>query len=466
MQTIVIQTQSKIISSDSLTPVSAFLRLRDRHAQCILLESNENGDVQNSKSIIAAHPLISIKADTLNTATVFINKEETAYTKVNPKMLLQNLIQSVDTENKSLANAFYGYFSYDSIPFFESIALKNDKIDIPLLSYSLYAYVLVFDHFKDTLTIYCNNLSGTTFQLVDIEQVLKNYPNTNSFFESSGNYNSNFIDADFLSAINRGIQHCLVGDVFQIVLSRRFSTPFIGDEFEVYRALRNINPSPYLFYFDFGDFKLFGSSPESLVKITKDKAILNPIAGTYKKTGDAAIDYNNIAALQLDVKENAEHVMLVDLARNDLSKVGENTNVTKYKEVHQYSHLIHLVSEVETTITNDMNCIDIFGAVFPAGTLSGAPKYKAMQLIADLEPTPRSFYGGAIGLIGLDNTMNQAIMIRTLLSKNYRLHLQAGAGIVAQSVPEKELEEVNTKLGALKLAIEKASKKVLKKIMQ
>jgi anthranilate synthase component I len=466
MENIHINTQSKKISADIITPVSAYLKLRDKHPQCILLESNENGDIQNSKSIIGLQPIISIQSNGKKSTSICINGNESNDKKTDAIETMKILMAAIKSEEKNLANSFYGYFSYDSIPLFEDITLQNDKIDVPLFNYSIYAYILVFDHFNDTVEIYCNNLPNTAFDITYIENLLKITAPTESFFECISELSSDANDTEFLSQINKGIQHCLIGDVFQIVLSRAFKTNFIGDEFEVYRSLRNINPSPYLFFFDFGDFKLFGSSPESLVKINNNTATVNPIAGTYKKTGDVEKDLANINALKLDEKENAEHVMLVDLARNDLSKLGRNTIVTKYKEVHHYSHLIHLVSEVQSEMPESSHCLDVFGSVFPAGTLSGAPKYKAMQLIDTLEQNNRSFYGGAIGIIGLDNTMNQAIMIRTILSKNYSLHLQAGAGIVAKSIPEKELEEVNTKLGALKMAIEQATIKTNHKVIQ
>jgi anthranilate synthase component I len=457
MENIYITTQAKKISADIITPVSAYLKLRDKHPQCILLESTENGDIQNSKSIIGIQPIVSIQSNGKIATSIYVNGKESKDTNTDAIETMKVLMAAIKCQEKNLANSFYGYFSYDSISLFEDISLQNEKIDIPLFNYSIYAYILVFDHFNDTVEICCNNLPDTAFDIAYIENILKTAAPSESFFEFISDLKSNIDDQTFLNHINKGIQHCLIGDVFQIVLSRAFTTNFIGDDFEVYRSLRNINPSPYLFFFDFGDFKLFGSSPESLVKIEKNKATVNPIAGTYRKTGDLEKDLANINALKLDEKENAEHVMLVDLARNDLSKFGKNTSVTKYKEVHQYSHLIHLVSEVQAEIATSSHCLDVFGSVFPAGTLSGAPKYKAMQLIDEIEQNNRSFYGGAIGIIGLDNTMNQAIMIRTILSKNHSLHLQAGAGIVAKSIPEKELEEVNTKLGALKLAIEQAS---------
>ncbi len=264
-------------------------------------------------------------------------------------------------------------------------------------------------------------------------------------------------DEAYMQMVQKGIKSCLRGDVFQIVLSRRFKKPFTGDEFNVYRTLRSINPSPYLFYFDYGDYRLFGSSPESQLIIKNGKAIVHPIAGTFKRTGDEEKDNALADALLLDAKENAEHTMLVDLARNDLSRVCTNVEVSQYRQVHYYSHVIHMVSEVTGKVAEGSNPFFLLAASFPAGTLSGAPKFKAMELIDAYEPTPRSYYGGCVGSIGFDGSCNHAIMIRTFLSKQNTLHYQAGAGVVAASNPESELHEVNNKLGALKKAIEIAA---------
>jgi len=257
--------------------------------------------------------------------------------------------------------------------------------------------------------------------------------------------------------VKKGIASCHRGDVFQIVLSRRFEQPFTGDELNVYRALRSINPSPYLFFFDYGDYKLMGSSPEAQIIIKNGKAVVHPIAGTFKRTGDDETDKKEADRLLLDAKENAEHVMLVDLARNDLSRLCDDVKVEHYREVQYFSHVIHLVSEVSGSVRPGTNPFELLAKTFPAGTLSGAPKIKAMQLIDAFEPTARGSYGGGIGFVGFDGSCNHAIMIRTFLSKQNTLVYQAGAGVVAASKPENELQEVNNKLGALKKAIEFAA---------
>jgi anthranilate synthase component 1 len=312
---------------------------------------------------------------------------------------------------------------------------------------------LAFNHFKDELFICENQVKGVESELESLESLIRSkdvpvYP-----FAPKGDESSNMTNEEYKEMVNKGIQSCHRGDVFQIVLSRRFQQSFIGDEFNVYRALRSVNPSPYLFFFDYGDYKLMGSSPESQLIIKDRQAVVHPIAGTYKRTGDDEIDARETERLLKDAKENAEHVMLVDLARNDLSRVCDDVTVAHYKQVQYYSHVIHLVSEVTGKVKPNSNPFELMAKTFPAGTLSGAPKFKAMELIDKYEPTARSYYGGAIGFVGFDGSCNHAIMIRTFMSRNNTLVYQAGAGIVAASNPESELQEVNNKLGALKKAI-------------
>jgi anthranilate synthase component 1 len=313
--------------------------------------------------------------------------------------------------------------------------------------------VIAIDHFRDELFLIENHIDGIEGGKQIVENVICSRDLPQFPFELDGVEQSNLIDEEYLALVEKGISHCYRGDVFQIVLSRRFEQKFKGDEFNVYRALRMVNPSPYLFYFDYGEYKLMGSSPESQLIVSNGKAIVHPIAGTFKRTGDDVTDALEAERLLLDPKENAEHVMLVDLARNDLSRVCKNVGVTQYRKVKYYSHVIHLVSEVTGDVEENANPFLLMAKTFPAGTLSGAPKYKAMQLIEAYEKTPRSFYGGAIGYIGFDGTSNQAIMIRSFLSKGNTLFYQAGAGIVSSSVPALELQEVNNKLWSLKKSV-------------
>ena len=317
----------------------------------------------------------------------------------------------------------------------------------------MYQYVIAINHFKDELYLCENKVKGLETDISLIVSLIKSKDVPVFPFKATGEETSNLADEEYMNMVEKGKQSCHRGDVFQIVLSRRFQQTFTGDEFNVYRALRTVNPSPYLFYFDYNDYRLMGSSPESQLIIKNNKAVVHPIAGTFKRTGNDEQDEMLAEKLLKDPKENAEHVMLVDLARNDLSRRADNVHVSSYRKVHYYSHVIHLVSEVTGTPKPQTNPFELLASTFPAGTLSGAPKFRAMELIGELEPTSRSFYGGAIGFVGFDGSCNHAIMIRTFLSRNNTLYYQAGAGIVSKSNTESELQEVNNKLMALRAAI-------------
>jgi anthranilate synthase component 1 len=325
------------------------------------------------------------------------------------------------------------------------------------LRYRLYQYVVAINHFNEELYLCENIVQGIEGDINLLSSLIFSRDVPVFPFATTGPVSSNMTDEAYREMVREGIAACLRGDVFQIVLSRRFAQPFSGDEFNVYRALRSVNPSPYLFYFDYGDYRLFGSSPESQLIIDKGKAVVHPIAGTFRRTGNPENDRMEAERLKNDAKENAEHVMLVDLARNDLSRHASEVEVSSYRKVQYFSHVIHLVSEVTGKVKDGAHPFDIMSDTFPAGTLSGAPKFKAMQLIDKLEPTARGYYGGAVGLIGLNGQFNHAIMIRTFMSRNNNLYCQAGAGVVAKSVPDNELEEVKNKLGALNRAVEVAA---------
>jgi anthranilate synthase component 1 len=353
----------------------------------------------------------------------------------------------------------FGYVNFDAIQHFENISFTTDKKEeyqIPEVKYCFYKYVVAIDHHKNLIHMIENLLENETSQMDYIHHLLVNLNFSTAKFETIDNETSNITDDEYKNMVTKGKEHCYRGDVFQIVLSRQFAQNYRGDDFNVYRSLRSINPSPYLFYFDYGDYRIFGSSPEAQIRINKNKAYIHPIAGTFKRTGNDEQDRELAEKLSKDPKENAEHVMLVDLARNDLSRNADNVIVETYREVQFYSHVIHLVSQVSGEITNKTNLIKVLGETFPAGTLSGAPKYKAMELIDKYENQNRGYYGGCIGYLGFDRTLNHAIMIRSFLSKNNKLFYQAGAGIVADSQEENELQEVNNKLAALKKAIEMA----------
>lgn len=474
MKKVLITTTVKKMLADVHTPVGIYLRLRDRFRDTILLESTDHHAAENSYSFICINAIAGIEIRDLQAIEFKLpneNPEKTALGDGDLKTLLWNFMQrfEVISENRKLARfaqGLFGYFSFDAVQFFETIEFNKEKTSateerpgagVPMARYRLYQYVIAINHYKDELLLLENKIAGLPGEIEVVESLIHSkdvpvYP-----FKTDSGETSNMSDSDYMEMVRKGISSCHRGDVFQIVLSRRFQQSFIGDEFNVYRALRNINPSPYLFFFDYGDYKLMGSSPEAQLIIRNGQAIMHPIAGTFRRTGDDATDQVKADELVKDPKENAEHVMLVDLARNDLSTVCSNVQVTQYRQVQYYSHVIHLVSEVVGEVVPGSNPFEILFKTFPAGTLSGAPKYRAMQLINEYEPTSRSFYGGAIGFVGFDGMCNHAIMIRTLLSKGNTLILQAGAGVVAASQPESELQEVNNKLNALKSAIEMAS---------
>lgn len=467
MKKIQITTVVKKMLADVYTPVGIYLRLRDRFRDTVLLESTDHHAAENSYSFICINAVggIEIKEGAVETKLPAQNPERKKLDGNDDlKTILWQYMQGFeatgsDEKAAQFAQGLYGYFGFDAVQHFETIRFKNavdDRNKIPLARYRLYQYVIAINHYRDELLLLENKIAGLESELAVVESLINSKDVPVFPFQTIGAESSNLSDEEYRQMVQKGIGSCYRGDVFQIVLSRRYQQKFSGDEFNVYRALRNVNPSPYLFFFDYGDYKLMGSSPEAQLVIRNGKAVMHPIAGTFRRTGDDATDQQRAGELLEDPKENAEHVMLVDLARNDLSTVCENVAVTTYRQVQYYSHVIHLVSEVTGDVKAGVNPFAVLFKTFPAGTLSGAPKYKAMQLIDAYEPTPRSFYGGAIGFVGFNGSCNHAIMIRTLLSKQNTLFLQAGAGVVAASNPESELQEVNNKLGALKKAIAQA----------
>lgn len=455
------QTTSKTILADLYTPVGVYMRLRDLYPQSALMESSDYHEKDNSRSFIGIDPMASV-AIGHGMATVTYPDGSTFQHEVNKEYrsdkAIHQLIDCIAVSGDDAKTCgLFGYTSFNAVRYFEDINVKDEtqaKNDAPDLLYILYKVVIVFDHFNNTLKIV--SLDGEA----KLDEVMRamNKANVKAYdFHPVGDVRSTLTDDEHRENIRRGIKHCLRGDVFQIVLSRRFIQSYEGDDFKLYRALRSINPSPYLFYFDFGGFRIFGSSPETHCRIEGRKAYIDPIAGTTKRTGDAEADRKGAEYLRNDPKENAEHVMLVDLARNDLSRNCHGVKVDFYKDLQYYSHVIHLVSRVSGELDNGADPIKAFIDTFPAGTLSGAPKVRAMQLISDYEPHNRGAYGGCIGYIGLDGSLNQAITIRTFVSRNGELWFQAGGGIVAKSDVEYELQEVNNKLGALRKAIIKAA---------
>ncbi len=465
METFNYTTNCKTILADLYTPVGVYMRLRDIYPQSALMESSDYHDKDNSRSFIGINPIASVAIAHGEAVISFpdgsqeqhiINKD------YGTAEAIHALIDRIHVEGEHMEYCgLYGYTSFNAVRYFENIAVKDEtleKNDAPDMLYILYKDIIVFDHFNSQLTIISISEKAQSTEITDILRAMGKANVQTYDFHPVGEVTSPLTDEEHKANIRRGIKHCLRGDVFQIVLSRRFIQKYEGDDFKLYRALRSINPSPYLFYFDFGGFRIFGSSPETHCRIEDRRAYIDPIAGTTKRTGDAEKDREGAEYLRKDPKENAEHVMLVDLARNDLSRNCHGVKVDFYKDLQYYSHVIHLVSRVSGELDEGADPIKAFIDTFPAGTLSGAPKVRAMQLISEYEPHNRGAYGGCIGYIGLNGSLNQAITIRTFVSRNGELWFQAGGGIVAKSDEEYELQEVNNKLGALRRAILMAEK--------
>ena len=455
------KTYHKKILADTVTPVSVYLKIRDRFPNSILLESSDYHANNNSFSYICCNPIASIKVEN-EVITKQFPDGVTEKIQITPQTNVVDIIDSFskafkadDNDYKFINNGLFGYMAYDAVRYFEDVKLsvKDDSIQIPDIYYAVYQNIIAINHFKNEAYLFAHCYE-TENNIPELEQLLniRNFATYN--FKIDGERESNLEDEEYREHVALAKKHCQRGDVFQLVLSRRFSQGFKGDEFNVYRALRSVNPSPYLFYFDYGDFKIFGSSPEAQLIVSDGKAEIHPIAGTFKRTGNDEQDAQLAKELKTDDKENSEHVMLVDLARNDLSRNGSVVQVENYREVQFFSHVIHLVSKVSGMKKSDIPTMKVVADTFPAGTLSGAPKHMAMQLIEKYEKTSRGYYGGAIGFMDFTGNFNHAIMIRTFLSKNHKLHYQAGAGLVAASDPESELQETFNKLGALTKALE------------
>ncbi len=463
MKTFHLNTYYTKILADTITPVSIYLKIRDKFPNSVLLESSDYHANDNSFSYVCFNPIASIKVENEVISQTF---PDGSYDKISTKN--GSVIEEIDkfrkrfkTNNdvafKFINNGIFGFTSYDAVKYFEDIEIskKENAKGIPDLFYSVYQNIIAINHFKNEAYIFAHCFNSEN-NIDEIHQLIKARNFASYPFSSLGDIESNLTDTEYKKHVEFAKMHCARGDVFQLVLSRKFEQQFKGDEFNVYRALRSINPSPYLFYFDYGDFKIFGSSPEAQLVVKNGKAEIHPIAGTFRRTGNDLKDAELAKKLSEDQKENSEHVMLVDLARNDLSRHCTEVTVEKYREVQFFSHVIHLVSKVIGKKQNNASTIQLVADTFPAGTLSGAPKHKAMQLIEKYEKTSREFYGGAIGFMDFEGNYNHAIMIRTFLSKNHTLHWQAGAGLVSKSNPDDELQEVYNKLAALTKAIELA----------
>ncbi|WP_299257396.1 anthranilate synthase component I family protein [uncultured Aquimarina sp.] len=456
-------THFKQILADTITPVSVYLKIRDRFPNSLLLENNDYRGSENSFSYICCNPIATIKIENEIIYESFPDKthKETPITNdTDIPLIIEQFGQKFKTSKsdfKFINNGLFGYISYDAVRYFEDISIskKEGGLDIPDMQYTVYQNIIAISNFTNEACIFAHCYESDS-NIDEIESLLKVKNFASYTFTTVDETTSNLDNEQYKEQVALAKKHCQRGDVFQLVLSKRFSQKFKGDEFNVYRALRSINPSPYLFYFDYGDFKIFGSSPEAQLVVKDEIAEIHPIAGTFKRTGNDEQDAELAKKLSADEKENAEHVMLVDLARNDLSRNGSEVTVDTYREVQFYSHVIHLVSKVTGKKHKDTTTMQVVADTFPAGTLSGAPKHMAMQLIEKYETVNRDFYGGAIGFMDFSGNFNHAIMIRTFLSKNHQLHWQAGAGLVNESNEENELQEVYNKLGALTKALKLA----------
>ena len=456
-------THYKKILADTISPVSVFLKIRDQFPNSILLESSDYHANDNSFSYICCNPIASIKVDANKITKTYPDHTTEIKTVASDEVTLEidTFTKQFETKNdkafKFINNGMFGFTAYDAVKYFEDITIskKEDSIQIPDMYYAIYQNIIAINHFKNEAYIFAHCYESKN-NIETIGHLIKMQSFSTYDFKSKGKISSNLRDEAFKANVDLAKKHCDRGDVFQLVLSKKFQQDFKGDDFNVYRALRSINPSPFLFYFDYGKFKIFGSSPEAQLVVENNNAEIHPIAGTFARTGDDLKDAELAKKLVADKKENSEHVMLVDLARNDLSRHCTDVVVEKYREVQFFSHVIHLVSKVTGKVKENTPKMQIVADTFPAGTLSGAPKHKAMQLIEKYEKTNRAFYGGAIGFMDFDGNYTHAIMIRTFLSKDYQLHWQAGAGIVSKSSSKNELQEVYNKLGALNKAIKLA----------
>ncbi|MEK9609827.1 MAG: anthranilate synthase component I family protein [Flavobacteriaceae bacterium] len=460
-----LHSEHKKILADTLTPVSVYLKIRDQYPHSLLLESSDYDARANNFSYICCNPI----------ATLCVTGGKIKYTypdgdqflkKLTPEdevpLLIQEFAQQFESKKfpfKFITNGLFGFISHEAVAHFEQLSLdKNkDNLDLPEIYYAVYQNIIAISLFNHEAHLFSHSLNGEN-NLDQIEKILNKDSNPVYTFQKKGDKTSNLTDEEFIDLVHKAKAHCHRGDVFQLVLSRRFSQKYTGDEFNVYRTLRSVNPSPYLFFFDYGDFKIFGSSPEAQLVVEDGKAEIHPIAGSFKRTGNDAEDSAAAARLAADPKENSEHVMLVDLARNDLSRNGTQVVVEKNREIQFFSHVIHLVSKVTGLLKPKAKTYQVVADTFPAGTLSGAPKHMALQLIDRYEKTARNAYGGALGYMDFDGNFNHCIVIRSFTSKNQELHYQAGAGMVSKSVPENELQEVYNKLGALDKALTLAEK--------
>ncbi|NRA51795.1 MAG: anthranilate synthase component I family protein [Phaeodactylibacter sp.] len=459
-----IKTTVRRYLADTVTPVTLYLKARDHFSEPVLLENNDFRNKEDCYSFMGLGVLGSFQVQNGQITNHWpdgeTEEQQVENTDTVPEAM-QSFLQRFDVDQDEAYagfNGLIGYTAFDAVQYFDTLSFDPEKrkFDLPDIRYNFYQIIIAINHFKDELYVLENLPDGVPSRMDEVDRLIKSQKFATHHFQRVGEEESNLTDEAFMELVRIGKHHCQIGDVFQIVFSRQFAQRYTGDDFSVYRVLRSINPSPYLFYADFGSYRIFGSSPETQMSVHNGKAVVNPIAGTYRRTGDLEEDTCNALELRDDPKENAEHIMLVDLARNDLGRHATNVTVEELKDIQYFSHVIHLVSKVTGELGPETNPVQVFGDTFPAGTLSGAPKYKALELINQYENQNRSFYGGALGYINFNGEMNNAIVIRSFLSKDNTLYYQAGAGIVVASQEAKELQEVNNKLGALTKALREA----------
>ncbi len=461
----------KEISADIETPVSAFLALKKPGTKGFLFESVEMGEKIGRYSFIGFEPELEFTAKK-NRVKIVNRGNVEEFESENPALELKNIIDSFEADSHEDLPPFntglVGYFGYDSIRYYEKIPDTNpDRLDLPDICMFFPKILIAFDHINQKMVlmapVFSDEGTENALQIIaEYEDLLNNAkPPERIALSGSGriNLSSNFKKENFLKAVEKAKEYIVAGDIFQVVLSQRLSMKTEAPPFDIYRKLRMINPSPYMFYIDLDDFQIVGSSPEVMVKRVKtkekDEVLERPIAGTRPRGKDIMEDNEIEKELLADKKELAEHTMLLDLARNDVGRISEygSVKVSNMFHIERYSHVMHIVSDVTGKPSDNTHVLDIVSATFPAGTVSGAPKVRAMEIIEELEPERRGVYAGAIGYIDFRGNLDTCIAIRTMICKDKTVYLQAGAGIVYDSVPEKEYEETINKARALMKAL-------------
>lgn len=461
------------LSADLLTPVSALLALRQHSHHAFLLESVEGGENMARYSFLGRNPYRIVRSVGREVTVEQVRSQETVTaSEANVFDVLRRFMDEFIEVKLSGLPRFrcgaVGYLGYDNVRLIEHLPNPpTDDVNLPDAIWCFYDTLAVFDRVKHQIVLIANvfitpdsdlddEYTQATERIHDLERDLQSpFHSPDPVKLGSEQLTSNFAREDFEAVVTEAKQRIYEGDIFQVVLSQRFSLSFEGDPFNLYRALRQINPSPYLFYLDLGEVSLIGSSPEVLVRVEDRRAELLPIAGTRPRGQTPEEDEQLAQDLLLDAKERAEHLMLVDLGRNDLGRISKLGSVTvdRYAYVERYSHVMHIVSSVSGTLRDDMTTIDVLQACFPAGTVSGAPKVRAMEIIDELEPTRRGIYAGAVGYIDFSGNMDMCIAIRTMVVQEDHIFIQAGAGIVADSIPTLEYEETKNKARALRQAL-------------